>query len=141
MSMTTLWISESLNWNIVPNVFDRHVCLLHLILPISCTNLCCQQPRIKTILSQVYDILIAGVMHVCPYSYGNIITMGMHIHYYSFGSSVGYNYHHYILETSHFLYSYAPHSDQFMHYKLQCYAYFAHTCMLSICTFSLLQNC
>jgi hypothetical protein len=47
--------------NIVPNVFDRHVCLLHLVLPISCTNLCCQQPRIKPVLSQVYDILIAGV--------------------------------------------------------------------------------
>jgi hypothetical protein len=75
MSTTTLWISESLNWNIVPNVFDRHVCFLHLILPISCTNLCCQQPRIMLVLSQVYDILIAGVMHVSPYFYDNIITI------------------------------------------------------------------
>jgi hypothetical protein len=75
MSMTTLGISECLNWNIVPNVFDRHVCFLHLILPISCTILCCQQPRIMLVLSQVYDILIAGVMHVCPYIYDTIITV------------------------------------------------------------------
>jgi hypothetical protein len=75
MSITTLGISECLNWNIVPNVFDRHVCFLHLILPISFTILCCQQPRIMLVLSQVYDILIAGVMHVCPYIYDTIITV------------------------------------------------------------------
>jgi hypothetical protein len=74
MSMTTLGISECLNWNIVPNVFDRHVCFLHLILPISCSILCYQQPRIMLVLSQIYDILIAGVMHVCPYIYDTIVT-------------------------------------------------------------------
>jgi hypothetical protein len=58
MSMTTLGISECLNWNIVPYVFDCHVCFLHLILPISCTILCCQQPRIMLVLSQVMIYLL-----------------------------------------------------------------------------------
>jgi hypothetical protein len=75
MSMTTLGISECLYWNIVPYVFDGHVRFLHLILPISCTILCCQQLRIMPVLSPVYDILIAGVMHVCPYIYDTIITV------------------------------------------------------------------
>ena len=46
-----------------------------------------------------------------------------------FVSSVWYNYHCYILETSHFLYSHASQSDQFMNYTTPCYAYLhIHVC-------------
>ena len=108
MSMTTLGISKCLNWNIVPNVFDHHVCFLHLILPIFCTILCCQQPRIMLVLSQVYDILIAGVMHVCPYIYDTIIT---------------------VIYWKHLFFCHASQSDQFMHYTTPCYAYLhIHVC-------------
>jgi hypothetical protein len=74
-------------------------------------------------LSQVYDILIAGVMHVCPYIYDTIVTYLCT--YIMFVLSQVYDtyYHCYILETSHFLYSHASQSDQFMHYTTQFYAY------------------
>jgi hypothetical protein len=128
MSMTTLGISECLNWNIVPYVFDRHVCFLHLILPISCTIICCQQPRIIPVLSLVYDILIVDVMHVCPYIYDTIITVLCP--YIILVLSQVYDTIITVIYWKHlFLYSHASQSDQFMHYTTSCYAYLhIHVC-------------
>jgi hypothetical protein len=129
MSMTTLGISECLNWNIVPYVFDGHVCFLHLILPISCTILCCQQLRIMPVLSPVYDILIAGVMHVCPYIYDTIIIVLCP--YIILVLSQVYDTIITVIYWKHlfFLYSHASQSDQFMHYTMSCYAYLhKHVC-------------
>jgi hypothetical protein len=63
----------------------------------------------------------------------------MPIHYSCFVSSVWYNYHRYILETSLFVQScFIVWPVYVLHNAVLCI--FAHTCMLSRCTFSLLHN-
>jgi len=80
------------------------------------------------VLSEVYDIIIAGLMHVCPYIYDTIITVLCP--YIILVLSQVYDTIITVIYWKHlFLYSHASQSDQFMHYTMQCYAYLhIHVC-------------
>jgi hypothetical protein len=104
-------------------VFDSNVCFLAFdSARFLCNIVMSITSKYACFLSEVYDIIIAGLMHVCPYTYDTIVII---ICQYIIIYIIRVIY----CKQGHFLYSHGSQANHLMHYTTQSYAFFhIHVC-------------